>query len=261
MAGELGSVAAVSALAAALLVFWRIRSVREAPERPWSEARLLLLGAAIFVLGHAVFAIVPAMSFSPTGMANRALVAAAIGVALILVAVLGYGTRLVAPRHRATLFCATAALIVLSGTLRILQIERYWTEAPGIQQKILAAARADLRDVPPQSFVMLDGACPYHGPAVIFEAPWDVSGALSLAAGKTIRGDAVSPRMALRRDGLASSIYGEPAFYPFGRNLYVYDPARRSLVQLGDLNVARRYFGRRSHTQCPRGYLGQGVLI
>ena len=147
--------------------------------------------------------------------------------------------------------------------LRIEQIETYWTEAPAIQAKVLAAARTDLRDVPPNSFVMLDNVCPYHGPAVIFEAPWDVSGALSLVSGKEIRGDAVSPRMTLRRNGLATSIYGEPAFYPYGRRLYVYDPARHLVVQLGDFATARRYFGEASATRtpCPRGYVGHGVLI
>jgi hypothetical protein len=128
---------------------------------------------------------------------------------------------------------------------------------------VLAAARSDLKGLPPQSFVMLDNVCPYHGPAVIFEAPWDVSGALSLAAGKPIRGDEVSPRMTLRKNGLATSIYGEPAFYPYGAELYVYDPARHLLARLGDLAAARRYFGEASKTRapCPRGFVGHGVLI
>src|SRR5205823_5421901 len=147
----------------------------------------------------------------------------AVGVALILATVVRYAVGLLEPERRSLTFASAVGMIALLGTLRIEQIETYWTKAPAIQEKVLASARTELRDVPPQSFVMLDNVCPYYGPAVIFEAPWDVSGALSLALGKTIRGDAVSPRMSLHRTGLATSIYGEPAFYPFGPNLYVYD--------------------------------------
>jgi hypothetical protein len=260
---ELGLPAGAAALTAAALAFWRIRSAGAPAAGPWTDARLLLLGTAIFTLGHAVFVIVPAMSFSPTGMANRALVAAALGVALIFAAVLRYAKRLVAVQHRALAFSSAMAFVVLLGTLRILEIEKYWTEAPAVQRKVLAAARTDLMDVAPQSSVMLDGVCPYHGPAVVFEAPWDISGALSLAAGKPIHGDAVSPRMAVRGDGLATSIYGEPAFYPFGRNLYVYDPGRHRLVQLSDLVAAQRYFSEADHSRrwCPLSYVGQGELI
>ena len=51
----------------------------------------------MFILGHATFVIVPAMNFSPTGTGNRALVAAAVGVALILAAVVRYAAGLLEP--------------------------------------------------------------------------------------------------------------------------------------------------------------------
>jgi hypothetical protein len=261
--GEFGWLAAAAAIVVASLALWRVRSAGGASEGPWNNRRLMLLGIATFVLGHAAFVVVPAMSFSPTGIGNRALVAAAPGVALIMVAAVRFVGEFVNAKRRSLCYSLAVVPIAFFGTLRILQIEEYWTEAPAIQERILAAARHDLRDVPPQSFVMLDNVCPYDGPAVIFEAPWDVSGALSLAAGKTIRGDAVSSRMSLRRDGLATSIYGESAFYPYGSNLYVYDPDRHRLVALGDFAAARRYFSEATATRlpCPPGYLGQGVLI
>ena len=157
---------------------------------------------------------------------NRALAAAAPGVALILVAAVRFVGGLVNAQRRSLFFRRRVAAIAFFGTLRVLQIEEYWTQAPAIEQRTFAAARRDLRDVPPQSFVMLDNVCPYHGPAVIFEAPWDVSGALSLAAGKTDPrrchqfADVASPRRAgdvdLWRAGLLS----------VRPNLYVYDPRR-----------------------------------
>jgi hypothetical protein len=261
--GDLGWVDAAAALAAALLAFWRIRLTESPGAKPWSNGQLLLLGFATFALGHAAFVIVPSIFFSPTGIANRALVAGAVGVALILVAGVRYLASLAGEGRRSLVLASVIAVIVFLGTLRVLQIANYWTEARPIEDKILAAARSDLKDVPAQSVVLLDNICPYHGPAVIFEAPWDVSGALSLAIGRPIRGDAVSPRMSLQHGGLATSIYGEAAFYPFGRNLYVYDPPRHRLAQLGDFAAARRYFREASatRTRCPRGYVGHGVLI
>jgi hypothetical protein len=261
--GALGWTEAAVAVIAALLAFWRIRSAAAPLARPWSNRRLLLLGAAAFVLGHAAFVIAPSIFFSPTGMANRALVAGAVGVALIFVAVVRSAGGLGGDTRAPLMFSAAIAIIVFLGTLRILQIANYWAEAPAIAERILTAARSDLKDLPAQSTVMLDNVCPYYGPAVIFEAPWDVSGALSLAAGKPIRGDAVSLRMALRPDGLATSIYGDRAFYPYGPDLYVYDPARHRLVPLRDFGASLRYFAeaKATRTPCPRGYVGHGVLI
>jgi hypothetical protein len=258
--GELGPFGARVGIAIASMSFWRLRaaevSLRSAPN-------LLLLGIACFLLGHAVFLIAPAMSFSPTGIGNRALVAASLGMALLIVAAALHALRLVSARHRPLLFASAVSAIAFLGTLRIVQIANFWTEAPAIQQHVIAAARLDLKAVPTGSFVMLDGVCPYHGPAVLFEAPWDVSGALSLALDRAIRADAVSPRMSLRPNGLATSIYGEPAHYPFGSSLYVYDPSRHKVAQLRDRRTAVGYFreAKRWRTPCPRAYVGHGVLI
>lgn len=261
--GELGWGAATAALVAALLAYWRIHSAGSPRAARWSDTRLLLLGIATFVFGHAAFVIAPAIFFSPTGMANRALVAGAVGVALIFLAAARYAANIAGEKRRSFAFSSAIAAVASLGTLRTLQIANYWTQAPAIEEKILNAARSDLKDLPAQSTVILDNICPYHGPAVIFEAPWDVSGALSLAVGKPIRGDAVSPRMSLQRDGLTTSIYGDRAFYPYGRNLYVYDPARHWLAHLGDFQAAQRYFAeaKAARVPCPRGYVGHGVLI
>ena len=51
-------------------------------------ARLFLLGSATFILGHAVFLVVPWITFSSTGMDNRMHVAAAIGAAMMFAAAL-----------------------------------------------------------------------------------------------------------------------------------------------------------------------------
>ena len=261
--GQVGVVSAAVALVTALACFLLLGPVRAPAVDQPGDSRLLVLGAAAFVLGHAVFLIAPAMFFSPAGIANRALVAAAIGVALIFAAGIGYVSDLFNSRLRPLVFAGIVALVMFLGTLRILQITNYWAEVPPLQARVVSAARSDLKNVPAQSMIMLDNVCPYHGPGVVFEGPWDISGALELALGRPIHGDAVSPRMSLQSHGLATSIYGEKAFYPFGAMLYVYDPARRRVTQIENLDAARAYFriSRSGRTPCPRSYVGQGVLI
>lgn len=261
--GELGWTAGAASILAALLAFGMLRSATFAAPAEWSARRLLMLGGAAFVLGHAVFLIAPAIFFSPTGMANRALVAGTIGVALIFAAGIAGVAEVLQPRRRPSVLASVIAVVAMLGTLRIAQITQYWAEAPPLSAKVIAAARADLKDVPAGSTIILDNVCPYHGPAVILEAPWDVYGALKLATGRDFQADAVSPRMSLRPNGIATAIYGESSFYPFGERLYVYDPTRHLVVQLKDLEAARAYFqaAGRWRKPCPRGSPGHGVLI
>jgi hypothetical protein len=182
---------------------------------------------------------------------------------LIFVAAVGFLTKLFRADVRPAVFASMVALMVFFGSLRIQQIAGYWSEVPPVTQRIMSAARSDLRSVPAGSSVMLDNVCPYVGPAIVLEGPWDISGALELALGRPVHGDAVSPRMWLRPTGLATSIYGEPAYYPFGEMLFVYDPARHRVVKLRNLGEARAYFAaaRAGRTPCPRAYVGHGVLI
>lgn len=260
--GRFGLVATGSALAAAALTFWRLQAQSNDGDRPGAR-RALAFGIAAFVLGHAVFLIVPAILFSPTGIGNRALVAAALGVAVILASAIAYAVRLAPLRYRNPLFAGVTSLALLLGLCRLFEIENYWAEAPRLQRDIMTLAKADLRALPEHPTVILDGVCPYHGPAILFETWWDVSGALSLTLGRQVRGDAASSRMSLAPAGIATSIYGEPAFYPYSPRLFAYNPNLRLVVPLPDAAAARAYFGRsdRWPKPCPTGYVGHGVLV
>jgi hypothetical protein len=215
---------------------------------------LLLLGFAAFLLGNAVFLIVPYIAFTPTGIDNRTQVAAALGAALIFTAILS----VISIRPRA--FAAVVALITAAAFARLSMIENYWAEAPALQERILSAARIDLRTLPANSAVILDGVCPYHGPAVVFET-WDVGGALTLALGRPVYADTVSPRMSLTPNGLSTSIYKMPDFYPYGERLYVYQPYRHRLVRLDSAAAAKAYFTTHKATLCPAGYVARGVAV
>ena len=250
-------VAAIAILIAAVAA-WRLRATEA--ERPSHPRRLLLPGIAAFLLGNATFLIVPSVVFTPTGMDNRVHVAAAIGVAMILAGLIFLGTNALPPRHRGITFCAVIAVISASAFARMSTIERYWADAPALQRKVLTAARADLQRLPPNSTVILDGVCPYFGPAVVFETSWDVGGALTLALARPIAGDAVSSRMSLTAKGLQTSMYKERSFYSYGPELYVYNPSRHLVLQLNDAETAVRYFANRRPTSCP-GLIARGAEV
>lgn len=262
LGGEVTALVLVLALMIAAVAWWRISSAANELRRPAAmRLRLLLLGVAAFLLGHAAFLIVPWITFSSTGIDNRMHVAAALGVAMVLASAISLAAGLVPARHRGAALGATVALIAALGFIRLSQVERYWAEARALQARVLAAAKSDLRALPPHSTVILDGICPYHGPAIVFETDWDVSGGLSLELGRPMLGDVVSDRMQVTEKGLKTSMYEEPKFYAFGPGLYVYDPVKHQLVQLGGAGVARRYFQSRRAPKCPPAFLGRGVAV
>ena len=254
--GRLGWATLATALAIALIAEWRLLATDSAARVIW--LRPLLLGIAAFALGHATFLIVSSVAFSPSGIDNRVLVAAAMGVALIFVAAIAF-----AARGNKTVFALAMAGIAFCATLRVDQIGEYWAEAPALQERILAAARHDLRAIPAGSTIILDGVCPYHGPAIVFETSWDVGGALSLALGREVSGDAASPRMSLEPEGLKTSIYGEPSHYPWSPRLFVYNPELHAVVALPNPAAAANYFHRagRWPKPCPPGFVGHGIPV
>ena len=155
------------------------------------------------------------------------------------------------------------ALVVFLGVGAVGRVMAYWAQVPARQLAVLRAAQLDLRSIPSGSTVILDGVCPYHGPAIVFETYWDVGGALSLALRRKITGEAVSPRLSLTPAGLQTSIYGEAASYRYGPTLYAYNPNLRMVAPLADEAAAHRYFSRldRWRAPCPASYVGHGVLI
>lgn len=242
----------------AVIVWWRLHMQRRC-DMP-GPTRLLQLGIATTLLGNATFLIVPAIVFTSTGIDNRVQVAAALGVAMVFVALIRMGSDRVSPRYRQIAFSIFGSAVTASAFVRLADIENYWAEAAAIQGRVLSAARADLRDLPPNSIVILDGICPYHGPAVVFETNWDTAGALTLALGQRVSADVVSSRMTVTNRGLATSIYSQPSSYAYGQNLYVYDVAHRLLVRLPNADTSVNYFRKRSQRNCP-GFVARGVEV
>jgi len=255
--GRSGMEVVVLAIGIAAVCFWRL-AARDPRKEMIEPKQILVLGIASFLLGQAVFLIVPYIAFTSTGIDNRTQVAAALGVALVFTAILELVAKMVpAWRHA---FAAAVALISAAAFARLSTIENYWAEAPALQQRILSAARTDLRTIPANPIIIFDGVCPYYGPAIVFES-WDAGSALSLSLHRPVTADVVSPRMSLTPKGLSTSIYKMPDFYPFSDRLYIYQPYQHRLVRLGSAAAAKAYFTIREANLCPVGYVARGVAV
>ena len=257
--GRSGLLVAVIALVISAIAWWRL-AARDQSGAPPTYRLLLVLGLGTFLVAHTIFLVVP-LSFSSTGIDNRFQVAAAIGTAMLFAELIVLLTTIFAPHHRRFLLAGIAAAATAAGFTRLSAIEKYWAEAPALQQSVLENARIDLQAVPANSTVIIDGVCPYHGPAVIFEADWGVSGVLSLEMRRPLNGDVVSRRMSAGPTGLETSIYKKPRRYPYSEDLYMYDPARHLLSRLPDRQAAIHYFASRESVKCPVGFVARGVEI
>ena len=260
-----------TALGVALIVFlylWRV--TREAAVRGRSgTAALALVGAGfgVFVLGYAVFFFTQNAQYSATGISNRVAIAAAFGVALGWVGgIVVIGIPISRERLRDAVFAGGVAIAAGTGVLIIGTIGAFWEEAYRQEQRVLHDIRLAFPDLPPETTLILDGVCPYSGPAIVFDAGWDLAGALRIVYGDyTIRADVVTPNLTVEETGLKASLYGGllVSEYPYRRMLLYHAGLQRHFA-LDDADAARRYFQAYNPTRdgnCPPGREGHGVRI
>lgn len=265
--------AAVSAtaLGVASIVFaylWRV--TREAAGRRRSGAAALALvgvGFGVFFLGYAVFFFTQNAQYSATGISNRVAIAAALGVALGWVGgIVVIGVPISRERLRDAVFAGGVAAAAGTSVLIIGTIGTFWDEAYRQERRILHEIRLAFPDLPSETTLILDGVCPYSGPAIVFDAGWDLAGALHIIYGDyTIRADVVTPNLTVEETGLKASLYGGLLVtqYPYRRMLLYHAALRRHFV-LEDASAARRYFQAYNPTRggnCPPGREGHGVRI
>jgi hypothetical protein len=248
----------VTAVAVGVLAgAWAYRSVDHAD---WSASirPLILGGLVVFVGGLAIFATNYAFAGTLSGSANRTMIASAIGVAAVLTGGVAF-----VGRRRASAFAVGIGLISLSGTFLNLTLASFWVDAAHEQARVISAVRAAAPTLPSNATVLLAGMCPYVGPGVVFEAPWDVAGALQIAyQDASLRGDVVTPRLQVGDSGVTTEIYGEPASYPYTAQLFVFDASTGTLVEVGgrdDLERALASVGRGE--QCGPGQPGFGQSV
>jgi hypothetical protein len=231
---------------------WRLRQ--------W--LRLIAVGVAVFALGYAIFLSNGRILFSSTGISNRVSIAAALGVAMIWVGLAGALSVVVSPRWTAWAFAAPIGALSLSGFLILNGLAANWAEAWDRQQATLADIGTNLPALEPGTTVILDGTCPYVGPAIVFESNWDLAGALETRYGDpTVRADVTSANLTVGEDGLSTRLYlDHVAHYAYDRRLLVFDARDSTLRPLPDARSARAWWAARPTTRCPRGGAGYGTI-
>jgi hypothetical protein len=239
---------------------WGYRLVDHAD---WSASlrALILGGIVVFVAGLAIFASNYAFGGTLSGSANRTMIASAIGVAATLTGVVGVlaSWRML---RRAAVFAVGIGLICLSGTVLNLTLASFWVDAAREQTQILRSLRAVAPMLPNNATVLLAGVCPYLGPGVVFEAPWDLAGALQIAySDPTLRADVVTPRLETDDSGVTTEIYGERSFYPYTQ-MFVFDASSGALVEVSGRDAFERALAAsESSITCAPGQPGFGQPV
>ena len=223
----------------------------------------MLGGLVVFALGYAIFLTNYNVQFTAAGIANRSAIAAALGAALCLASGAGLAASLAPARIRVIVLSALVAASGGSGFLVVNVIANSWADAYAAERAILAGYPERFPTLPPHSTLLLDGVCPYIGPAVVFEANWDLAGALqTLYRDRTLKADVVTPRLTVTDAAVVTTIYQQPTSYPYGSELFVYHAATGAVHPLNDAAAARAYFAESTHAaSCPSAREGIGVRL
>lgn len=234
------------------------------PRRTWLR-NLTLFSPVVFLLGYAIFFTNNQIGFSPTGVENRVAIAATVGVAMSLVGGFGWLCSLLfSERFSRFFYCIVIAAIGGACFVIINTLGLFWAKAYKQQTQVLSSIHKELPIVPKNTTVILDGVCPYVGPGVVFEADWDLKGALQVMYhDKTIHGDIVTPRLFVSKDGIHTQIYTFPDKYPY-QNLLIYNYRNRTAYAIPNAQTAKYYFQKFNPNRtngCPNGSAGEGVKV
>ena len=231
--------------------------------REASYFKLMGFGLVLFVAGYATFLTNGNVEFASSGISNRVAIAAALGVAILFVAMIGWiSWVLPSPRIRSNCFCFLVTLLCASGFLLNNTIGAFWVDASRKQQEIIASIRQQFPTLPPDTTLILDGVCPYTGPGIVFECYWDVSGMLrTYYHDPSVHGDIVKRNLQVGEDGLHTRIYGEQKYYPYSDKLFLVDVERNQVHILKDPDAARLLLTLEETRNCPEGSEGFGARI
>ena len=187
--------------------------------------KVIVSGLFFVGLGYAIYVSTRDFMLAKTGILNRVSIAAAVGVAVSLVG--GFGlvsTLLRSDLLRKIVFSLSVALICTSGFLCINTLASMWAGAYRQEQEVLADIQSRFPTLPAGSTLLLDGVCPYVGPAIVFESSWDLEGALRTSyRNPTLKANVISPRIKIEEDGLSTHLYSESFRYPYGEKLLLYN--------------------------------------
>jgi hypothetical protein len=233
--------------------------------KPKAMLFLIGFGMAVFALGYAIPASIGARQTSPTGVMNRINGAAAIGVALSFVGFVGLFSSCFRKQEvQRNLFCGLIALLFASNIIVNETIASFWVRAYKRQQTVLQAIYRSFPQLRPASIVLLDGVCPYDGPAIVFESYYDLWGALaSHYHDLTLRADVLTSELRVGTAGISIFLFNW-SDYPYGENVFVYRFDHGMVYPIPNAEAAHHYFKIiRSNwdNYCPPGKPGMGSQI
>lgn len=120
-----------------------------------------------------------------------------------------------------------------------------WAEADRVQQRVYDGLLREAGALREGDTLLLQGTCPYHGPAPLFTANWGLAERLQVDHRTPgIRADVLSGTSRVTPAGIVVVLYGEETTYPYGA-LTVYDAREERAYRLGSYEEARRFFARR----------------
>lgn len=226
--------------------------------------RLILLNTLIFFLGYGIFFVNNRVGFSPTGIDNRVSIASSIGIAFMIVGVVGWFSKMFSELFSKWLFSMTIAIVCTVGFFIINTLAIFWTSAYSQAEVVLTGIHNQFPTFPKNSTLILDGVCPYVGPAIVFESHWDLKGALQVTyKDETIQADVVTPRLKVMEDGIKTQIYTFESFYPY-KNLFIYNFKNKEVFNIADQKAADEYFQKYNpdhNNNCPPAEAGNGVSV
>lgn len=264
---SLMAVASASIIALGVAAYlWKGMSGSNIPSRRaclW----LIPLGLILFGLGYGLFFVNQDVDFSAAGLANRVVIASALGTSCILVGILGLSCSILKSHVAGTLlYCVAIGAIGGLNCLVMDGIGFYWAEAASGQATVLSAVVSDVRSLPGGSVLLLDGFCRCIGPAVVFEYDWDSTRAIQLLFGdSSLSSDVMSSNLHLHNTSIEDIIDGvSEADYPYGDHLFVFNVQRHILMSLPSHKAAYDYLRATNPTQdngCPMGQIDIGAKV
>lgn len=256
----------IGAIAGAYLLL-AVRQPGVSLERGRGWSLVILVGGILFVAGYGVSLTTWEIGFHMTGPNNRTANGAAIGVAWVFVGVIGWiGTLPSSERARWLTFASLVALLSASGSLVTSAVAGFWEAAARQQQVHIAAIRQQLPTLPPGATLLLDGICPFVGPAPVLATDWDMTGMLRLAyPDQSLSGDVVKPNTQVTGEGVRTQLFDDWVnVHPYGERLMVFHAVTGDVVTLDGEDAARRYFADisvPSRPACPPYTDGDGVEV
>jgi hypothetical protein len=237
---------AITAATADKLPVWRGRPAWQC---------LAAAGLAVIVVGYGLFLTGANISFTSVGMDNRVNVIAAVGMALIALALVLRGLEFLSAPRRPSWFAGAVALLAAVGAFVTTTIGGYWQEAAGRQREVLSGLRATLPTDPAQMTVVLDGTCPEIGPGIVFDVHYDLGGALqTIYRDASVQGVVMTREFSVQPRGIVLTTrvynYSGSRLYPYEPTLVLYDARSRQLHSLASLRDARAYFASRQSLDC-----------